>query len=131
MDQSDVEYAELMKELETEMFSNQCCQERLGEHLWSLQKKRGKLQSELERAGSEESRARSHLEEELCSNDEQQEGLRQQLQELEKRLRVLKATASAEELMQDEATEVHVDDAMMGLSDIKLSVHVCYLGPHV
>ena len=25
MDQSDVEYAELIKELKTEMFSNQCC----------------------------------------------------------------------------------------------------------
>jgi len=116
MDQSDVEYAAIMKELKTEIFGNLCRQERLGEHLSMLEMKKEQLQSELDRSrsGEEESRARSELEEELCRNDGHQEKLREKLQGLEKSLRMVKATASAEELMQEKATEVNVGHAVLG-----------------
>ena len=96
MDQSDVEYGEIMKELKTEMFSNRCQQERLREHLWRLEMKR----DEQEKPGNKSLGA------EMCSNDGRQEKLREQLQGLEKRLRVVQATASMEELMQDKGDEV-------------------------
>ena len=102
MDRSDVEYGEIMKELKTEMFSNRCQQERLGEHLWRLEMKR----DELEKPEAEENRSNTELGAELCSNDGHQEKLREQLQGLEERLKVVQATASMEELMQDKGNEV-------------------------
>jgi len=102
MEQSDDEYAKIMKELKTEIFGNRCKQERLREHLARLEQK----EEELERPEAEENSTRLDLEEELCSNDGRQEKLRKQLHGLEKRLRVLEATASAEEFLQDEADEV-------------------------
>ena len=94
MDQSDVEYAAIMKELKTEIFDNRCRQERLREHLWNLQKKESILEE------------RSDQKEELCSNHGHQGQLREQLGELEKRLRMVEATASVEEYWQYKADEV-------------------------
>ena len=94
MEQSDVEYATIMKELKTEMFDNRCRQERFREHLWSLQKKESDLEE------------RSDQKEELRSNRGRQEKLREQLEELEKRLRMVEATASKEELLQNKGDEV-------------------------
>ena len=94
MEQSDVEYAAIMKELKTEMFDNRCHQERLREHLWSLRKKEGDLEE------------RSDQKEELCSNRGRQEKLREQLEELNKRLRIVEATASKEEFLQNKGDEV-------------------------
>ena len=94
MDRSDIEYAAIMKELKTEMFDNRCRQERLKEHLWSLQKKEGDLEE------------RSDKKEELCSNHGRQEKVRDQVEELEKRLRTVEATASVEEFLQNKADEV-------------------------
>ena len=102
MDQSDVEYAEVMRELKTEIFNNLCKQERLEEHLWRLEQKK----QELEKPKAEENRTSAEIEEELCGNAELQEKLREQLQGLEKRLRVVQATASVEELLQDQGDEV-------------------------
>ena len=93
MDQSDVEYAAIMKELKTEIFDNRCRQERLREHLWNLQKKKGVLE---ERSDQKE----------LCSNRGHQEKLREQLGGLEKRLRMVEATAGVEEFWQYKADEV-------------------------
>ena len=107
MDQSDVEYAGIMKELKTEIFSNQCRQERLGEHLWRLKKREEQLKTEMDRPEVEQSKTKSDLEEDLSDNLCHQEKLREQLQGLEKRLRVVEATASMEELMQDKADEVN------------------------
>ena len=106
MDRSDVEYAEIMKELKTEIFSNRCHQERLREHLWRLEKEEGELKAEMAMPEAEESRARSELEEEMCSNHGSQEKLREELQRLEERLRVVEATARVEELLQDKGDEV-------------------------
>ena len=94
MDQSDVEYAAIMKELKTEMFDNRCHQERLKEHLWSLQKKEGILEE-----GSDQK-------EELYSNHSHQEKLREQLEKLKKRLRMVEATARVEEFLQNKGDEV-------------------------
>ena len=106
MDQSDVEYAEIMKEFKTELFTNRCRQERLGEHLWRLEKEEGELESQMDRPTVEESRTRPELEQELCINHSSQEKIREQLQGLEKRLRVVEATASVEEFLQDKGNEV-------------------------
>ena len=106
MDQSDVEYAEIVKELNTEMFDNRCRQERLGEHLWRLKEEEGELEIEMNRPEAEQNRTSRELEEELCKNHCHQEKLRQQLQGLEKRLRMVEATASMEELLQNQADEV-------------------------
>ena len=103
MDQSDVEYGEIMKELKTEMFSNRCQQERLGEHLWRLEKEEGELDTEKDRPGAQE---KSDMEDKLCRNHGLQEEVREQLQKLEKRLRTVEATASVEESLQDKADEV-------------------------
>ena len=94
MDQSDVEYAAIMKELKTEIFDNRCRQERLREHLWNLQKKESILEERSDQKG------------ELCSNHGHQEKLREQLEGLEKRLRMVEATATVEEYLQNEADEV-------------------------
>ena len=102
MDQSDVEYAEVMRELKREIFYNRCRQERLEEHLWRLEKNK----QELERPKAEENRTSAELEEELCGNANHQEKLREQLQGLEKRLKVVQATASVEEFLQDKGNEV-------------------------
>ena len=106
MDQSDVEYEELMKELKTEIFVNRCHQERLGEHLWRLKKRKEELQCEMNRTEAEENRASTYLEEDICSNDDHQKKLEEQLQGLEKRLRVVQATVYVEEFLQDVADEV-------------------------
>ena len=103
MDQSDVEYGEIIKELKAEMFSNRCCQERLGEHLWWLEKEKGELDTEKNRSEVEE---KGDLEEKLCRNLAIQEEIREQLQGLEKRLRTVEATVNAEEFLQDKANEV-------------------------
>ena len=106
MDQSDVEYAEIMKELNTEIFNNRCRQERMREHLWRLEKKKGEVETEMDRPEAEENRTRSDLKEELSSNLCCQEKLREELQSLENRLKVVEATASVEEIMQDKGNEV-------------------------
>ena len=103
MDQSDVEYAEIMKELKTEIFRNRCRQERLGEQLWRLEKEEGELNNEKDRPEAGE---KSELEEKLCRNHGLQEEIREQLQGLEKRLKTVEATASVEESLQDKADEV-------------------------
>ena len=103
MDQSDVEYEEIMKELKTEIFHNRCRQERLGEHLWRLEKEEIELYSEKDRLGAEE---KSDLKEKLCGNHGLQEEIREQLQGLEKRLKTVEATATMEEFLQDKADEV-------------------------
>ena len=105
MDQSDVEYAQIMKELKTESFSNRCRQERLREHLWRLEKKEGELKTEVDRPEAEQSRTRTDVEEELHSNHGCQEKIRDQLQGLEKRLKVVEATAGVEEHMQEQGDE--------------------------
>ena len=105
MDQSDVEYAEIMKELKTEMFSNRCHQERLGEHLWRLQKKEGELEIGKSSPGTEEN-SRNEMEEELCGNRCHQDKLKEKLEELVKTLRVVEATYVMEEFLQDKADEV-------------------------
>ena len=61
---------------------------------------------EQQKPEAEENRSSTELEAELCSNDGCQEKLREQLQGLEKRLRVVQATASMEELMQDKGDVV-------------------------
>ena len=76
------------------MFDNRCRQERLREHLWSLRKKEGDLEE------------RSDQKEELCSNHGRQEKLKEELEELEKRLRMVEATASVEDFLQNKGDEV-------------------------
>ena len=111
MDQSDIEYAEIVRELKTEIFHNRCQQERLREHLWRLEKKP-------ERCETEENRTSTDLEEELRSKDSHLRNIKEKLEGLEKRLRVLQATASVEEFFQNKADEVGY--AVVG----SLSVHV-------
>ena len=103
MNQSDVEYEAIMRELKAELFCNRCRQERLGEHLWRLEKEKGELDTEKDRLGAEEN---SDLEKKLCGNHGLQEKIREQLQGLEKRLRTVEATVSVEEFLQDKADEV-------------------------
>ena len=70
--------------------------------MWGLKIKR----EEIEKPVAEENRTSTELEVELCSNHGHQEKLREQLQGLEKRLRVVQATISREEIMQDKADKV-------------------------
>ena len=103
MNQSDVEYEQIMRELKTEMFHNRCRQERLGEHLGRLKKDEGELNTEKDRFGAEK---KCDQEKKLCANHGFQTEIRKQLQILEKRLRTVEATASVEEFLQDKADEV-------------------------
>ena len=59
---------------------------------------------EIEKPGDEESRTRRA--DELCSNDSHQEKLTEELQGLKERLRMVKATATMEELMPDKGDKV-------------------------
>ena len=48
MEQSDVEFTEIMKELKREIFGNRCHQERLREHLWRLKKEEADLETTID-----------------------------------------------------------------------------------
>ena len=103
MDQSDIEYEQIKKELKTEMFVNRCRQERLREHLYWLEKKR---ELETKQDEAEERGKRNSLEEELGNNQSRQETIREQLQGMEEKLGIVIATADGEDYFQNVGTEV-------------------------
>lgn len=106
MDQCDVEYEQIKMELKTEMFDNRCHQDRLGEHLCWLEKKRRDLRFGYSKHDAEESSAKNDVEKELHSNHGQQEKIQEQLQGLEKTLKMVTATADWEDYFQNLGDEV-------------------------
>ena len=96
-DRCDVEYEKTIKELKAEEFVNRCRQERLDEHLVLLEKKESDLETIAVTAGSEEEK------ENLI---DRQTTVTEQIEELERRLRIVVATLELEAYFQHEGDQV-------------------------
>ena len=96
-DRCDVEYEKTIKELKAEEFVNRCRQERLDEHLVLLEKKESDLETIAVTARSEEEK------ENLI---DRQTTVTEQIEELERRLRIVVATLAVEEYFQHEGDQV-------------------------
>ena len=96
-DRCDVEYGKTVKELKAEDFLNRCRQERLDEHLVWLEMKESELETTTAEAESEE---------EKQSLIDRQTVVADQIEELDRRLRIVVATLAVEEYFQHEGDQV-------------------------
>ena len=101
-DRSDRQYQEMQDELRADSFTNLCRQERLAEKRFWLRKREMEVTSN----NVDEISVKDNEDQEVSSNEEQ---VTEQLDELAKNLKIVKATALGEEYHHSQADQVSTD----------------------